>query len=253
MARLCAVLAIDPQTALLASLCYDNYAEFEGWELIINHPMVRWLEAQLGTALKDCNILRSGLDLILDHVNLDKENPSEDKKWLFSELLNTKARHESYELRMLQMGNFYFDVWKNISMPSGLSAERKVSWVYDINETGSLADLKEDSAPFNHMVHKYSLGQAIDRIAKSLPPSTIGPIIERLLNRLKNADDEEWEESMLREWRASKLSIGSFKDLETGEIIEFDMTTFKMLNPENKESPEGYQPNPGFQKETNND
>lgn len=253
LARLCSVLDIDPQTALLASLCNDDYGRFENWGPM-SHPRVKWLEDQLGKALKDCNILRSGLDLILDHINLEKENPSEEKKWLFSELLNTKERHESYEQRMLQMGTFYFDVWKDIDLPSGYSAEQKISWVYDINATGSVDNLTEASQSIKHMVFQRSLGNAIERIAKSIPPSEILPIIERLVFRLKNSNDQEWEEGMLREWRASEFNIGTFKDLETGEIIEFDMmTTFKLLNPENEESPEGIQPNPGSQKDTNND
>jgi len=200
LSKLCSILKLDPQAALLGSLSDREYAryQFHEFDILSGHPMTVWLEGQFAKALRDCNILRSGLELVLEMIDPTDKKLSPTQRWMLKEIYKTKERHENFEARMIRIGTFYFDVWRNIQLPSFNRGE--TNWIYDINEIVDFENLSDEEITARMALSRISLQKTISRIAKGMPPSEINEMIEALEWRRDHKSDESWIAEMAVEY-----------------------------------------------------
>ncbi len=192
LAKLCSVLKIDPQAALLGSLNDQEYSRYQyhDFDILNGHPMIVWLEGQYAKTLRDCNVLRSGLELLIDIIDPIDKKLSPSQSWLLQELYETKERHENFEARMVRIGTFYFDVWRDMYLPSTDRGE--TNWFYDINVIVDFENLSDEEVSARMTLNRVSLQKTISRISESLPPSQLNEIIEVLEWTRDHNTDEKW-------------------------------------------------------------
>ncbi len=192
LARLCMVLRLDIEQALLACLDDEDYWHLRAFTMVGNtprHPDAIWMERQYVQALRDCNVMRSALELFLPLINPDNTGLNGEMRWLLERVKEVVGRHEDFEARMLQMGFYWFDVSRDVPLPNQMSKEENTNWVYELERRGTLDDLDNNQKITNALCREISWNAVIDRLVRRITDEDLEKVINRL-NEKRHARTE---------------------------------------------------------------
>lgn len=188
LAKLCFSLDLDPQTALLA--CLDNdrdYWHFEGmaFNQVNSHPAVEWLEHQYTQALRDCNLMRRGLELLVPLTEDQQSTLSTKDKWFLSELQQCMSDHMDFTVAMLGQRFYNIQVSDDLRMPSDAADERNVDWATTLTRFRIEDEKRKKENISTKGVLERSWSQLFTEIATRLSDPDIKAIIDRLNTMLE--------------------------------------------------------------------